>query len=85
MLVIFDASDLVQGINEKEDFERCLNEISHIRSCLRLSTQSSIRKQRNRQYENVNIRAEELELDDGKSDDDSKSSDSDSENESEYK
>ena len=29
--VVFDASDLVQGIDETEDFERCIAEVAHIR------------------------------------------------------
>lgn len=39
-----DASDLVHGINEAEDFTRCIEEIKHIRSCLRLNTQASKRR-----------------------------------------
>jgi hypothetical protein len=44
--VLYDASDLVKGMNEKEDFNRCLEEIIHIRKCLQLSTQTTKRKQR---------------------------------------
>jgi hypothetical protein len=29
--VVFDASDLVQGRDENEDFERCIAEVAHIR------------------------------------------------------
>lgn len=44
--VVYDASDLVKGENEKEDFERCVAAVSHIRQCLHLHTQSSKRKER---------------------------------------
>lgn len=47
--VVYDGSDLVLGLSEEEDFERCVQEIAHIRSCLRLSTQNS--KRQGRQYE----------------------------------
>ncbi len=45
--VVYDVSDLVLGINEYEDFDRCIAEIVHIRSALRLSTQNNKRKTRN--------------------------------------
>lgn len=45
-IVIMDASDICLNENEQEDFERCLKEIIHIRSALRLSTQSSRRRSR---------------------------------------
>jgi hypothetical protein len=45
-LVVYDASDLVLGLNDDEDFERCCSEISHIRQCLRLHTQNSKRSTR---------------------------------------
>jgi hypothetical protein len=41
-----DASDLVKGMNEEADFDRCVAEIRHIRECLRLSTQNARRKTR---------------------------------------
>ncbi len=44
--VVYDASDLVKGDSEKEDFDRCLEEIIHIRKCLQLSTQTTKRKER---------------------------------------
>jgi len=44
--VVYDASDLVHGMDELEDFNRCVAEIVHIRSALRLSTQGSKRKTR---------------------------------------
>lgn len=44
--VIYDASDCVKGVNDNEDFERCVNEIIHIRNCLQLSTQANRRKAR---------------------------------------
>ena len=46
-IVALDASDLVQGENTDEDFERCIREIAHIRRCLQLNTQTSKRRQRN--------------------------------------
>lgn len=49
--VVFDGSDLVLGSSEEEDFERCVQEVAHIRSALRLSTQSS--KRRGRSYADV--------------------------------
>lgn len=47
--VVYDVSDLVLEENEKEDFDRCINEIVHIRKALRLSTQNA--RRRTRQYE----------------------------------
>lgn len=47
----YDASDIVLGENEEEDFQRCVREIAHIRQCLRLNTQQSMRQQRNRSYQ----------------------------------
>jgi hypothetical protein len=44
--VVYDASDLCQGVNDLEDFERCCEEISYIRRALRLSTQSEKRRSR---------------------------------------
>lgn len=44
--VIYDASDLVHGMDELEDFNRCVAEVVHIRGALRLSTQGSKRKTR---------------------------------------
>ena len=44
--VVYDASDLCLGEKESEDFDRCIAEIVHIRSALRLSTQSSKRSSR---------------------------------------
>ena len=46
--VVYDASDLVLGTNEKEDFDRCVAEIVHIRAALRLSTAAGKRRERNR-------------------------------------
>jgi uncharacterized protein YigA (DUF484 family) len=48
--MIMDASDLVKGVDEDEDFHRCVAEISHIRQCLQLNTLSTQRQQRNRSY-----------------------------------
>ena len=47
--LVLDASDLVQGIDEIEDFNRVKNEIIHIRKCLQLHTQHS--KRQGRGYE----------------------------------
>ena len=44
--VIYDASDLVLGENESEDFTRCIDEVKHIRAALRLSTQATKRRER---------------------------------------
>lgn len=44
--VVYDASDLCLGVKESDDFDRCIAEIVHIRSALRLSTQSSKRSSR---------------------------------------
>jgi hypothetical protein len=48
-----DASDIVFGDNEDEDYERCIREIVHIRGCLRLSTQGARRKTRISQSDTV--------------------------------
>lgn len=45
-LLVVDGSDLVGGASEEEAFERCVQEVAHIRQCLRLHTQSSRRRQR---------------------------------------
>lgn len=45
-IVIEDASDIVLGISVEDDFDRCIKEISHIRRCLQLSTQTSKRQKR---------------------------------------
>ena len=45
-VVVYDASDILFGVNEKEDFDRCVKEVAHIRQCLQLHTQSSRRKTR---------------------------------------
>lgn len=44
--VVYDGSDLVLGENEMEDFARCVAEVAHIRSALRLATQNSRRRAR---------------------------------------
>jgi hypothetical protein len=45
-VVVYDASDIVLGMNDQEDFHRCVQEVSHIRQCLRLHTQVSRRRGR---------------------------------------
>ena len=44
--VIYDASDLVKGVNKDKDFQNCVAEIVHIRSALRLSTAAGKRRER---------------------------------------
>lgn len=41
-----DASDLIHGSNETDDFNRCVDEVKHIRACLQLNTQTSKRRNR---------------------------------------
>ena len=41
-----DASDLIFGVDDEADFDRIVGAICHIRSCLRLNTQSSKRRTR---------------------------------------
>jgi len=65
--IVLDASDIVLGENEADDFNRCLQEIIHIRRCLQLHTQNS--KRRDRGYERKTI--EDNEMDDGDDDEDS--------------
>ncbi len=48
--VVYDGSDLCLGMNDAEDFERCVLEVVHIRQCLQLSTQGSKRKNRGENY-----------------------------------
>jgi hypothetical protein len=50
-ILSFDASDIVLGEDRDEDFQRCVREIAHIRQCLRLNTQQSVRQQRTRNYQ----------------------------------
>ena len=37
----FDCDDVIKGINEEEDFERCIQEIQRLRSQLRFVVKSS--------------------------------------------
>lgn len=41
-----DLSDICLGLNENDDFNRCVEEICHIRKALQLSTQKARRKTR---------------------------------------
>jgi len=50
--VNFEATDIILGRSDSEDFENCIHEIAHIRSCLQMSTQSSKRRTRNACIEN---------------------------------
>jgi hypothetical protein len=43
-IVVYDASDILLG--DDQDFERCVREISHIRNCLQLQSNSARRKTR---------------------------------------
>jgi hypothetical protein len=72
--VIYDASDLVLGENEEEDFERCIDEIIHIRTACRMATQKSRRQTRGHVAPVV--------FDDSKYDDNDGGSDSDKSDES---
>lgn len=72
--VDYTGGDLVQGVDEDEDFERCIKEIAHIRSCLMLATQNSRRRGRN--YTRPTVEEQEEEGD-------ASESESESENESE--
>jgi len=56
--IVLDASDIVLGENETDDFNRCLQEIIHIRRCLQLHTQNS--KRRDRGYERKIIEDNEM-------------------------
>jgi threonine dehydrogenase-like Zn-dependent dehydrogenase len=85
--VVYDASDLVLGVKESEDFDRCIAEIVHIRSALRLATQSQ-RRQTRSALSGVNTAALEAEAarrraaeaqEDAQEDDRSSSSSSESE------
>ena len=44
--VVYDGSDLIKGLDEQADFDRCKAEVVHIRACLRLSTQNAKRRGR---------------------------------------
>ncbi len=58
-VVVYDASDIVLGKDEDADFERCIKEIVHIRSCLQLNTQNS--KRVDRKYSRAKLPVEEME------------------------
>ncbi len=74
-LLSYDASDIVLGRSDDDDFHRCVKEIAHIRACLQLNTaQSSRRNRRGREYKKF--------VDEGKDDDDDDGSDSSSNDES---
>lgn len=72
--VVLDASDLVFGDNDDEDFDRCVKDIAHIRCCLHLHTQTSIRN--DRKYTRPVLQPEDMEgsdEDSGSSEDEGKS------------
>lgn len=64
-MLTLDASDLVLGENEDEDFARLVDYIAHIRKCLQLNTQISKRESRQgyRKYEEAKMRIEEADDD----------------------
>ncbi len=80
-ILSYDASDIVYGKDDVEDFHRCVREVSHIRQCLLLNTQSSKRRERGRTYQKFTANELENSKD---ADDDSNSDDSRSDDE-EYK
>ena len=75
--VVYDASDLVLGENEIEDFNRCIAEIVHIRAALRLSTAQNIRRKRSVEYSKSYREEKDADEGDGKSDSDSSSASDD--------
>eukprot|EP01038_Epipyxis_sp_PR26KG_P010656 gene10656-14311_t len=83
-MLLYDASDLVHGMDEKRDFQRCVEEIRHIRSCLRLSTQSSIRRLRKSSDNDMTINSPAVTCELDYSDDDQSTRDSE-ESQTEYK
>lgn len=74
--VIYDASDLVLGFDTEEDFERCINEIVHIRTACRMATQKS-RRQTRVQVQPMHHDYDEKNCDDDDEDSDNNSDDSD--------
>lgn len=78
-VLTMDASDLVLGKDEDEDFSRCVREISHIRRCMLLNTQTNIRQGR-RQYERPLVQMQSDEEKEGGVDDDSSNSSSEDDN-----
>ena len=84
-VVVYDASDIVLGENEDEDFHRCVREVSHIRQCLQMHTQSARRRTRISVCLPSNIsdfKSEEKKSDYGSKDDDKHNSDSNSDSDS---
>ena len=84
--LIMDASDLVKGDDEEEDFNRCVAEIRHIRNCLRLSTQGARRQTRGAvtgsfTYESEKKTADDYDVKEGDDDDDDDDDRSDDSNE----
>ena len=75
-----DASDLVQGIDEGEDFNRCVAEIRHIRECLRMSTAGARRATR---AAITNTEMDTLKYDEKKGDNDVDNDDDDDDDDSE--
>lgn len=69
-ILSLDASDLVLGENQDEDFMRCVQEISHIRRCLQLNTQTSIRSERRKYAKPIEDPSMEEEGKEGACDDD---------------
>ena len=67
--VVYDASDLVKGVDAQKDFDNCVAEIVHIRSALRLSTAAGKRRDRGN-YKPTSFfdTGSDEEMDDGESD-----------------
>lgn len=76
-ILCMDASDIVLGKDNTEDLNRCVEEISHIRRCLRLSTQTSKRESRGGLYSARRHKPDEEEKE-GPNDEDCNDSDSSS-------
>jgi hypothetical protein len=74
-ILSYDASDIVLGRSDDDDFHRCVREIAHIRACLQLNTaQAARRGRRGREYKKI--------VDDDDDGKESDGSDSNSEDES---
>jgi len=57
-IVIYDASDLILG--DGQDFNRCIDEISHIRRLCAMNTNSSRRKTRTYNYDDKPVFVEPI-------------------------
>lgn len=73
-IVVYDASDILLG--DEGDFQRCVDEISHIRRLCALNTNTSRRKTRQYNMEDKPVFVEPV-IDSNTHDDDGKDDDSD--------